>query len=96
MEYRNAKARQAQLEQAVKAAELALSAIPGVGCGPFGLTPDKVKVTPEYQAAKAAFDSAFARLRDFNASFVRTFARELRDERRARREALASAHGESA
>jgi hypothetical protein len=55
--------------------------------GPTGLTPDAVKASPEYRAAKQAYDSAFAALRCFNASFIRTFAREIEAERAARRAA---------
>lgn len=34
--------------------------------GSMGLTPDHVKLSPEYRAAKGAFDKAFAALRYFN------------------------------
>jgi hypothetical protein len=34
--------------------------------GPMNLTPDPVKATPEWKAAKAATDKAFANLRAFN------------------------------
>ena len=51
------------LEVAVKSASLALKAFTK---GPTGLTPDHVKFSPEYRAAKLAFDQAFARMRAFN------------------------------
>lgn len=54
--------------------------------GPMGLTPDHVRATPEFRAAKQAFDIAFANLRAFNAHFTKFYAAELRAERRARRE----------
>ena len=34
--------------------------------GPTGLTPDTVKLSPEYRAAKLRYDKAFAALRAFN------------------------------
>ncbi len=40
--------------------------------GPMGLTPDAVKATPEWRAAKQRLDRAFARLRAFNVSLKRT------------------------
>jgi hypothetical protein len=52
--------------------------------GPTGLTPDTVKEAPEWRAAKARVDKAFARLRSFNATFVKRFAKELRAERSER------------
>lgn len=36
--------------------------------GPMGLTPDEVKVSPEFRAAKSAYDKAFEALRRFNAA----------------------------
>lgn len=54
--------------------------------GPMGLTPDHVKASPEFRAAKAAFDRAFANLRNFNKTYTVQFAGELRAERAARRE----------
>ena len=51
------------LEAAVKAASEALKRF---ARGPMGLTPDAVKFSPDYRAAKLAFDTAFSRLRQFN------------------------------
>lgn len=53
--------------------------------GPMGLVPDHVRCSAEYRAAKRAYDSAFARLRSFNARFVKAYATEIREERRNRR-----------
>lgn len=52
--------------------------------GPMNLTPDAVKFSPMFRAAKAQFDAAFQRLRAFNTVFVKQFAKEIREERRAR------------
>ena len=78
--YEEALARQAELYAARDTAADALRAATGER-GPLGLTPDAVKGTPEWRAAKAAYDAAHDALRTFNASFVRTF----RAEERARR-----------
>lgn len=80
-----AKVRQAALEAELKAAKAALAVYPR---GPMGLTPDAVKALPEYRTAKVQADQAFARLRAFNATFVKTFAKELREERATRRPGL--------
>lgn len=40
--------------------------------GPMGLTPDSVKGSAEYCAAKLEFDRAFAALRKFNTTFKPT------------------------
>lgn len=54
-----------QLWDDCKAAGAALKAFPR---GRMGLTPDAVKATPEWRAAKQAYDRAFAALRSFNSS----------------------------
>jgi hypothetical protein len=83
-QFAEAKAEQARLEQEMSAAEGVLKTFPR---GAMGLTPDHVRATPEWQAAKARSSKAFKALQDFNTDFVSTFAKELRaerDERRAR------------
>ncbi len=52
--------------------------------GALGLTPDSVKASSDWQAAKKAYDLAFRLERSHNAVFVRRFAREYRAERRAK------------
>lgn len=61
-----------------------LAAIPGVGSGPMGLTPDSVKSTPEFQTAWQAERKAFEALRQFNGAFVKKFRKEIQMERRQR------------
>ena len=73
-----AKAESALLEKEVDAASAALQVFPR---GPMGLVSE---ATPEYRAAKARFQKAFARLRAFNAVFTKRFAKELRAERSQR------------
>ena len=88
-----AKAEAARLDAEAEAAGQVLRSFPR---GPTGLTPDAVRATPEYRAAKARFDKAFARQRDFNGVFVKRFAKELREERaerdRKRRSGPARSH----
>ncbi len=51
------------IEAEVRAASAALQQFPR---GLMGLTPDEVKASPEYQAAKTRYGLAFARLRKWN------------------------------
>jgi hypothetical protein len=77
-----ARALSAELDSRVAAAAEALRAWDHLK-SPIGLTPDHVKASPEWQAAKLAYDRAFAALRTFNGVYTRRFARELRAERDA-------------
>lgn len=52
-----------ELERAVEATGRAMRAFPR---GPMGLTPDSVKITPEYKTARRAFQKAFEALRAHN------------------------------
>jgi len=74
---------QFQLDQASKK----LETIPGHASGPMGLTPDEVKFTPRYQAARRDCEHAMAALQRLNKAHVKRFAKELRAERDARRAA---------
>ncbi len=42
--------------------------------GAMGITPDQVKFSPEYRAAKAGFNTAFNALREFNEKFSKAVA----------------------
>lgn len=79
MSYVEAKAQRDMLKREVDLASAALRVFPR---GKMGLTPDAVKATPEYRASKSRYQEAFARLRAFNAVFVKTFAKEIRADRR--------------
>jgi hypothetical protein len=81
-EFERAKAKRDILNQEVERHGAVLNKFPR---GHMGLTPDHVKASPEYQAAKAAHGIAFRRLQDFNSSFVKKFSNELRAERLRRR-----------
>jgi hypothetical protein len=56
---------------------------------PNGLTPDAIKATPEWRMNKDAFDLATVNLQQFNKTFVKRYARELREERNEKFAALA-------
>ena len=86
MSFAAAKAVQAELERARNDASRALNAIAGVGTGAMGLTPSSVKASPEYRAARRAYDQRHADLAAFNARFVKQYATELAAERAARRQ----------
>lgn len=73
-----ARAESALIEKEVDAASDALRAFPR---GSMGLTPDAIKSTPEYRAANARYQRAFAKQRAFNTTFTKKFAKELRAER---------------
>lgn len=87
MTYAIAKIAKAQLETSANVASAALSAIPGVGTGLMGLTPDSVRATAEWQNARRSYERAWSALRAFNGRFVKTYAEEIRAERDARQAA---------
>lgn len=49
-----------------------------------GLTPDSIRLSPEYKTAKARYNAAFAHLRRVNEWFVKNFKKEIRAERASR------------
>ena len=77
----DAKAIRDKLYTEVSAAGAVLKAFPK---GPMGLTPDAVKVSTEFRAAKARYAAAFDALRAINAMISKRFVKEQRDERAAR------------
>lgn len=82
MSYEEAKREHDILEERVSLTGAALRAFPRDGR--MGLVTESARTSPEYRAAKAAGDSAFTALRDFNSVFVKMFAKEMRAERAAR------------
>jgi hypothetical protein len=81
MNYQTAKAKAESLWQANKDAAAVLDAFPR---GPMGLTPDSVKATPEWKAARKACDETFEALRAFNSFYVKTFKAEIQADRLAK------------
>lgn len=64
--------------------------------GPMGLTAEPIRLNPEYRAAKATSDALCDRLRRFNKTFTRVYAKEIRADRDARWAArLAAAKAEN-
>ncbi len=74
---------QAYLEAACAVTDAVMKSFPR---GPMGLTPDDVKASDTYKAAKKSFDIAFADLRSFNTIYVKKYKKELAAERKAKRE----------
>lgn len=70
-----------KIQSESNAASAALQTFPK---GATGLTPDAVKFSPEFKAAKTRFNVAVARERSANAWFYKTFKKEIRAERAAR------------
>lgn len=75
------------LDAEVKAASARLKEVAGPERTPMGITPDSVKATPEWKAARRAFDNAFARSRTFNGRYVKHFKAEIRERIDASRKA---------
>ena len=48
----------------------------------MGLTPESVKIMPEFQQAKEEFNKSFNDLRNFNTMFIKTFKKENAIERK--------------
>lgn len=84
MNYATAKAKRDAVEMAERAAAKVFKSIPGSGSGPMGLTPEHIRLSPEYRAAKEAWAKAFKALQDHNRRFVKTYKREIQEERKAR------------
>jgi len=95
MTYKQYRAIYTALNDAEILANRALNAIPGVGSGPIGLTPDAVKFSPEYRAAKAACDTAKALHDGFAKPFARIFAKQIRADINARRAAKLAQNNQS-
>lgn len=84
MTYETAKAKSIELNSRVNVTCKALRSIEGVGSGPTGLTSATVRKSKQYREAKAAFDAAFKELRAFNGVYVKTYRKEIKEERCAR------------
>ena len=83
--YTIAKAARDTLEAEYQSAVDRLNAASGTERGPFGLTPDHIKSTPEWRAAWNNERRMFGQLRAFNMEFGKVYAKELKAERDARR-----------
>ncbi len=83
-DYIQAKERRDQLEAAVQLTGRALRELSGGG--PMGMTPESVRATPKWRAAKREADAAMAALQAFNTVFVRRFKKEIAEDRKRRYE----------
>jgi hypothetical protein len=83
--FEDAKAKQAELEAACVRASHVINNIPGVGTGRMGLSPDSVKLSPEYRGARADYAVAVFRLGQFNRWFTKAYSGEIAEERKAKR-----------
>lgn len=92
MTYEEAKSQRDELEKSVKGMSDMLNEFPKTS---LGLTTDEAKATARYKYARQGMDIAFARLRNFNARFVKVFAEEIRAERRARARILPARDGQA-
>lgn len=79
--YEDAKAQRDALEEEMSLATAEIKSFPR---GAMNLVPDHVKASPEYRSAKLRTDRAFAKLRAFNAEFVKRFKEEIRADRSSR------------
>lgn len=79
--YTEAKIVKSQLEAENSIWSKKLSSFPK---GPMGLTPDTIKITPEWKEAKENFDKSWKYLRDFNGWFTKKFKEEIAAERKNR------------
>lgn len=84
--FERAKAKRDSIEARLKAATARAEEIVAEhgGASKMGLTPDAVKQLPEWQKARAEIDQTMRELQHFNASFTKTFKKELAAERRAK------------
>jgi hypothetical protein len=85
--YQEALAMRDTKEAEVSAASTALSAFPRSPT--TGLTPDDVKSSPEFRAARSRYHAAARDMRIFNATFLRAYSRAWRETLAARRAARA-------
>lgn len=79
--YDQDKAHQDSLYALLNAKDSALQAFPK---GAMGLTPDSVKVSTLYRAAKAEYEIAFQAVRKFNAVFTKQYRKEIAASRKAK------------
>jgi len=82
--FEQAKAEAERLQSVHDAASKSLREVSGES-GPMGLTPDSVRASEAWKAAKLEERMAFLALRDHNKWFVKTFKKELA-QMRAQRE----------
>lgn len=73
-----------QINEEVGSASATLRSIPGIGSGPMGLTPDHVKATAEWKAARFGFNAATDLQRRWQAAMRKAHGKAVDKEIRAR------------
>jgi hypothetical protein len=63
--------------------------------GPMNLTPDSVRLMPQYRTLQNELQSARVRAQRFGALYTRKFKKEIRDSVMARRKAMMKANQEN-
>lgn len=82
--YEEAKLYKKELEEKNDEDSRKLREFDKLGESALGLVPDHVKEMPEWRSAKVEFDKSFAKLREFNGWFVKTFKKEIAADRKSR------------
>lgn len=84
-DYTTAKEEKLRLEKELDVAEKNLKAIRGIDSGLMGLTPEHIRNSAEFQAARRLFDQKMKQMQDFNRQFIRIHGKRWREELQAKR-----------
>jgi hypothetical protein len=79
--YDEAKLERDRLQAEMQSASAIMQTFPR---GEMGLTPDHIKASPEWRAARARYQTALSAMQTFNATFIPRFKKEIAAERRAK------------
>ena len=82
MNFEQALAHKLKLEANAQTASDALNEFPS---GTMGLTPDHIKQSPEFIAARAAYNAAANALKEFNKAFLKVYKKQYTKHLRAQR-----------
>lgn len=82
MNYEEAKKHSKELNEKVNLYVNELKKFDELGLTEIGLTPDHVRALPEWKITKKNFDESFAELRNFNTWFVKTYKKEILEDKR--------------
>jgi hypothetical protein len=88
MDFEAYKSERDRLVGIMRAASQRMRELAGSEPRPMGLTPDHIKFSPAFRAARAEYDQAHAALGRLNTGNLKRFKRQLIDERDQRRAAL--------
>lgn len=88
MTYEQAKQLKQEINDLCDVASDELNALVAPHKGAMGLTSDAFRTTAEYKAAKAKFDLSFAKARNINGWFAKTFKKEIKAAQKAKYAAM--------